>query len=99
MRKQSTRGSTLLLAALLLAACAGGPAWVGTGRSADQSREDLSACREDADSRMQPQEYVPPGQEVASSNQQQMMSQYSAEQHYGTMVGDCMQSKGYRPSD
>ena len=89
----------LLLVTTLLGACATGPAWMGAGRSADQSRSDLSSCRSDADGRMKPTEYVPPGRELDSSNTSQMVAQYGVTHHYDSIVTDCMQSKGYHPSN
>ena len=85
--------------AISLGACATGPAWMGGGRSADQSRADLSSCRSDADDRMKPTEYVPPGRDLDSSNTGQMVAQYDVTHHYDSIVSDCMQSKGYHPSN
>ena len=61
----------------------------------DQAHRDVAACRADAESRLSPSEYIPPGQEQATNSNQLMMQNYTIQKHYEAMVNECLQSRGY----
>ena len=80
------RGTVLVAAALLLAACAGDPAVVGD-RSSPKFKEDLKACRQSG------------GKEVALQNAKTfpgwLVSPFTSPGQTRRAVRSCMEGKGY----
>jgi hypothetical protein len=93
------RGASLILSAVvLLCGCAQGGSWRNPNLPPSQAYADEQACRRSAEGDMGRRAYVSPGTE-RSDSPMQMVDHDEQRQHFRTLVGECMERKGYRRSE
>lgn len=82
---------------LLLAACAGKPAWVNPALPKEQYSHDYAACRRYAEEQIPPSDYVEPGEE-RNSDPMRQVDRDDTRKRYNAYLALCMTAKGYNPT-